>query len=846
MINMRSLILVVIFLLSLSKLHAFLPETDLLTIYPAVAKAGSSVEVQLTGKNLEEIRGLYFTDPRIKAAPVMLPVDAYHPKTRPAENRFKVTIPADVKPGVYEVRSLGYFGLSTARPFLVVSKESDEVIEEGDHFTHETALPLPLETGMTGRMNSKRIDWYKISAKKGQRLLIQIWAERLDSNSAAMITVYDTVGKELESNRNHFGKDPLIDFTAPADGEFFIAVSDEIYNGNATYFYRLRASTDPQIDFIFPPAGMPGKKETFTIYGRNLAGASLGENISLNNKALGSLTAEINVPAQATVAPEFHSGIPRQAMLPAFAYQRGKSNQVRIGFATAPIIIEDPKINLQKITLPCEIAGRFDQPEDSDRFRFHAKKGEIYHVEVMSERIGSATDTFIIIHKIGKDDKGKETLSKVVENDDPKSFYAVTQFNDLNVNTLDSMLEFKSSADSEYQITIINQRAGGSPAHRYRLALRKPQHDFQLIAGHERPKIINNDAYPASPLLRRNGSLVYRIIALRNDGYQGDITITASGLPKGVTARPLILSGKSREGFITLKASADAATWTGAIKITGTATINEQAVTHEARSASILWGKRVFAGMYQVRSRLDKEIVLSVTDKEIAPASIEPVENKKWVVEMKQNLEIPIKVSDTAFRKGALSIEVHGFPGMLRSPPKVSISEKKTEGMLTLNFTPTGNFKIEPGHYQFVLQGVGNTAYQYNPDAVGKAKLESTRLAALQKKYSDEASSLKKQRAQSTKELALAKKTAAAAADDAARKNLNKITETAQKKLTDLSNKTTAAEAKAKRALQLKTQAEKTLKTKENAAKEKNLPFAAYSYPISVEVKAVPKPAKKK
>ncbi len=845
---MRTSVLIVILLLNLGNLYAFLPETDLLTVSPAIAKAGTTVEVNLTGTNLEEIRGLYFSDQRIKAEAAMYPADDFHPAARPIANRFKITLPADLPPGIYDVRSLGYFGLSTARPFMVISKGADEISETKDHSSQETAMPLALETGVAGTTNNKGIDWYKISGKKGQRLMIQLWAERLDSKVDGLISVYDSSGRELESNRRHFSKDPFIDFTPPADGDYFITVSDTLYQGSTQYFYRLKASTDPHIDFVFPPAGSAGKKEQFTLFGRNLPGASLGENLSLKGKALGALETQIDLPATVSVAPGFHSGTPRQALLPGFYYRHGKSNQTRIGFATAPVIIENPKIEKQKITLPCEIAGRFDQPGDADTFRFSAKKGDTYWVETISDRIESNTDTYVLIHKITKNDKGVETLSKVVENDDPQSYYAPTQFDDLNVDSLDSAVLFTAAQDSEYQISIINQLAGGSPAHLYRLAIRKPQADFQLISGHERTKIINNDAFPAAPLLRRNGSLVYRIIALRNDGYEGEITITASGLPKGVTAKPLILSDKSREGFITLKAAPNAPAWTGAIKIIGSATIADKKVQHEARSASILWGRRVFAGAHQVRSRLDKEIVLSVSDKEIAPASIEPVENITWQVEMKQKLEIPIKVADTAVRTGNLAVEVHGFPGMLRGHPKISIPEGKTEGKIIIDFKPSGNFKVKPGHYQFVLQGIGNAKYKYNPGAVVKAKTESTRLDALVKKFTTEAAGLKSQITEITKELAQAKKNAAAAAaaDDTARKSLTqKVTET-QKKLTSLTKKSAAAEAKVKKAGQLKTRADKIVKAAETKAKEKNLPFASFSYPISVEVKPDPKSEKKK
>ncbi len=110
----------------------FMPYSDLLTVSPAVAKAGTTVEVTVSGKDLDELKLLRFSDPSIKAVPVMKPADDFHPQPRPVDGKFTVTIPASVKPGVYEVRSLGYFGLSTARPFLVVPAGADEAVMKGD------------------------------------------------------------------------------------------------------------------------------------------------------------------------------------------------------------------------------------------------------------------------------------------------------------------------------------------------------------------------------------------------------------------------------------------------------------------------------------------------------------------------------------------------------------------------------------------------------------------------------------------------------------------------------------------------------------------------------------------
>ena len=50
----------------------------------------------------------------------------------------------------------------------------------------------------------------------------------------------------------------VIDFTAPGDGEFAVKVHDFLYAGSPEHFYRLALSAAPRIDFVLPPAGVPG------------------------------------------------------------------------------------------------------------------------------------------------------------------------------------------------------------------------------------------------------------------------------------------------------------------------------------------------------------------------------------------------------------------------------------------------------------------------------------------------------------------------------------------------------------------------------------------------------------
>lgn len=821
--------------------RAQLPYTDLHTITPAIAKAGESLEVTLSGDHLEDIEGLRFNEPRIVAVPVRSAPDDFFPEGRIQKNRFTVTVPAEVPPGIYEVRSRGYFGLSTARPFLVLPAGAAEIVETGDISKRQTAMELPIETGVRGIVDGQRIDWFKITAKKGERLLVEVWAERLDSRLDARVIVTDADGRELESQNDTFGRDPLADFTAPADGTYFIGLSDILYRGGgSSYFYRMQVTRRPQIDFVFPPAIQPGQTARVTLFGRNLPGGSPGEGLTLDGKPLETLEVEIAMPAEPTSPLTFTSDTPRQTILPAIEYRLSGSNATRIGFATAPVVLEQPgDAAFQTVAVPCEIAGRFEADGDSDAHRFSAKKGVTYWIESLSEQLTASTDTVILLRKIGKDAQGAETLTAVAENDDPPSFFSINNQDATHADTNDAVLSFTADADAVYEVKLLNNLASGGIAHRYRLAIREATPDFQLLTATEQEVTATNGraGYPAAPLVRRGGSIAYRVLAPRRDGFDGDIVVTAEGLPPGITAAPLVLSGASETGFLTVAAAPDAPTWSGPITIQGKAKVGSKEVVRVARNASLVWGV-IFADAMRVRTRLDLETVLSVSGDETAPAFLAQADPAKtWQVELNGKIDIPVKVTDLGTRKGALTVIPFGFPGLHRSPPSVTINEGATDGVLAFEMKPSGNFAIKPGRYQFVLQGIGLAKYRYHTGAIDAATAEKTRLEGLTQ-------GIEKQVAEAGRQV-----TAAQQALDTAKANTASATGTDQAALAQRVKEAEAAlaaakktvadlEAKVKRGRDLASEAAKTAEAATTKAKETDTRFSTLSLPITVEVTA--------
>lgn len=746
--------------------RAQLPSAELQTLSPPVVRAGETTVITVGGLNLEELTGLAFSDPAIRAEAVA------------GTKQFKVTVPAEVAEGAVEVRADGYFGRSTSRFLTIASKDAAILADAGAvHHDPAKAPVLPLEAVAHGITDANQIDRWKVTLKKGQRVLVHCRAERIDSRADASLIVADVQGKVLATSHNTVSRDPLLDFTVAADGDYLVGVHDFLYNGGGEYVYLLTASARPWIDAVFPPAGQEGQVLEATLLGRNLPGGSPGEGLMIDGQPLE--TVSVGIPVKAAEGAKPDPATPARAMLPGFTFSHEGSNPVRIGIASAPVLREANDAELPPLTLPCEVAARFDQDGDSDAFRFSAKANTAYWIEVTGDRLAGKVDPYLVVEKITKAADGKETFAVVREGDDTASKTGTR----LLTGSRDTSLTIAAGEAADYRVTVVNQFDSGGPTHLYRLAVREAKPDFDLFAVQERSHYEKTETHPAAPLLRKGGGEPVRILIHRRDGFEGPITVEASGLPAGVTCPPVTASLKEDSIRLVFQTAPDAAGWKGDIRITGKAKIGEADVVREARGASFVQGAADTA-KERLRPRLTTTIPLSVSATEKAPVSLEVGNGGRFSVEMGGKLEIPVKVTARNGVKGALVFSADGLQG-LKTSPTLSLDEKTNEGKLTLTFTPQNNiFTPEVGTWTFVIKAVGTTSYRRMGDIADAAA------AAL--KQADEA--LKNAKPEQKDALTKAR---------------------------------AEAEAKSKAAVA--------------AAAPKDVKFSAYTLPVAVEVKAPPK-----
>jgi hypothetical protein len=659
---MRSLSVVLLFV---AIARADLPSPRLDRLFPLGAAAGTSVEVEVSGADLDDPKALLFDHPGIKAEPLK-------------DRKFKVTVAADVPEGTYDARVVCKHGVSSPR-LLAVSHGLTEVLEKEPNDEPAMAQPVAVNSAISGTSDNNKDDVFKFPAKKGQRIVIDCQAGKLDSMLDATMTLSAADGKLLASNGDYNGRDPLIDFVAPADGVYFVAVHDLSYRGG--FPYRLVITDRPQVDAVFPRAIQTGKPQTVTVYGRNLGPGSKPSTWKVGDLALEEKEETVTAPADLlarglfrfTDHPTTHSVLPTAATATLTGFQ---IHGIPVLVTSDPVVREvepndDPK-RPQPISLPAVVAGRFDKDRDADWYELDAPADGAYGFEVYCERIAGRADPYLVV----LDDKD----NRVGELDD----------NGPRVEAFDGHLRDPSgtvnlSGKKKYRMLVQDRYRRGGARYQYVLSIRKPVPDFDVAVIH------SQNPGPGGTTVRKGGAAYLDVILQRKGGFNGPVTITADGLPTGLHVAPTTISNDSRAALV-IWADADAADFVGPVRLTATGTAGDTALTREVRAYTRVWPQPDMNS-----SRPTRELVVAVAG--AAPFALRPADDRVEVP-AGQKVEVKYRLDRSAGFNGAVTVTPLAFPGPIKMN-QVTFAEGKAEAAVT--FDVAGG--TQPGEYTLVVRG---------------------------------------------------------------------------------------------------------------------------------------------
>lgn len=829
-----------------------LPTARLFTIYPPGGQQGTTVEVSLSGLDLDEVQELVFSEPGITAHQKMAGPGPADEGSQPIRNQFAVTIAPTVLPGVCEVRAVGKYGISNSRAFTVSTLS--ETLETEPNNTLPEAAEANLESIVNGTLGeASDVDCFKFSAKAGQRVLIDCLAARIDSRLEAVLSLHDAKGRELATSRYVARSDPLLDLAVPADGVYWIKLRDSVYRASEKHFYRLSISTQPHVDFIFPPMGVAGKKSPFVLYGRNLPGGQEATGVAIAGKTLQRLPVEIELPG-GPAAEELAAGTsvgPSGAVLDGTTYRLpaavGVSQPLFVALVTAPVVTEVEPNNgpkeAQKVEAPCEYAGQFYPQHDHDWVDFDVKKGDVFWIEVFSHRLGRVTDPLLHIQYVKKSDTGEAPAIEIGVRDDIRRPHVA-----FDTSSEDAAYRFSSPGDGACRIHIFDQVAApADPRGVYRLSIRREKPDFRLVALPRSPAANPADAKQNlpniwSPLLRPGGTEIIDIVAIRRDGFKEEIRVTVEGLPAGVTSPEAILAQGQTATTVVLEAEESAAPWVGSVRLVGKAKIGETEVTRRARAAAMVWPAEENRPNH---SRFTHDLALAVAASRKAPFLVRAGSSSVLEMSRAGTLDIPIEV----IRRGEFEGEV-----LLRavSPPLgMKPKELKLEGSsgtYTLSIPPKAPLET----FTFHLNTTAEVSYSRNPEAAREAaekKEELDKIAAQlmeEVKQAEEAKTLASSAVDAAAE-ALKKATDAVQAREEGEVTAAQVKAAAEdvKEVADAlkaaADRTAAsAQARAEVATTAQAAAEKLATETAEAAKPKNVKVGSPSTAITLRITAAP------
>ncbi|MEJ7637050.1 MAG: hypothetical protein WKF75_03420, partial [Singulisphaera sp.] len=198
---------------------------------------------------------------------------------------------------------------------------------------------------------------------------------------------------------------------------------------------------------------------------------------------------------------------------------------------------------------------------------------------------------FVVVQKVTKEGD-REKLDDVAEFNDiaspikPSSNGYSYDGPPYDAGSADSLGKLEIKEDGVYRLHVRDLFGGtrSEPRHVYRLVIRKAAPDFALAAWALHMNLRNGDRNALSkPITLRSGTtMALEVVAVRKDGFDGEIDLAMTDLPAGVTAAGLKIPAGKTVGTILISAAEDAQRSQGVAKIVGRAEIGGTTVTRPA------------------------------------------------------------------------------------------------------------------------------------------------------------------------------------------------------------------------------------------------------------------------
>lgn len=503
---------------------------------PPGGQRGSTVEVEFTGRNLQQAREILIYEPGITVESIkpvettLAPNGRALPVDSGARLQARLKLSADCALGAHGLRLRTAGGLSEYVRFFVSpypTVEEDELPQRQRNDRRESATPVPLNSSIFGRMNDAAdIDLYRLEVKRGQRISAEIEAARLGVDRGIPdlhLAIVDADGKTLAAADDSalFVQDPVLSILAPRDGVCFVEVRHSTYNG-AGLVYRLHVGSFVRPTGLYPAGGPAGTAVKLRVLG----------------DPRGALEQTVRLPATP-------GDFPFAATDPADGLSAPTPNRLRVS-PFANVLEVEPNDSAESSrsvsTLPVAFNGIISKAGDVDCFRFQAKKGDQYTFHALANALGSPLDPTI---RVRSADPKRPAVQRA--SDSRANQLGLAPANGLNRDTHDALLEFTAPADGEYILEVEDERGEGGSDHVYRVEVRPTVNAVHTYIAPEPENQFLPQLRQSISVAAGNRCTVQVGLFSTGRPFNGEMELVGVHLPEGVTVQaPRIKPGMVR------------------------------------------------------------------------------------------------------------------------------------------------------------------------------------------------------------------------------------------------------------------------------------------------------------
>jgi len=116
-------------------------------------------------------------------------------------------------------------------------------VKPNNDIEHATKTDLPLPLAFNGIISEKGASgFFRFKAKRDETYDFRVYARALRSPLDSVLRIFNDKGQQLASNDDSGGPDSYLRFRIPADGEYCIAVNDQIGRGGPEFTYRVEVT----------------------------------------------------------------------------------------------------------------------------------------------------------------------------------------------------------------------------------------------------------------------------------------------------------------------------------------------------------------------------------------------------------------------------------------------------------------------------------------------------------------------------------------------------------------------------------------------------------------------------